>query len=78
MGHLREYCRLALKHLLQYTSIKPNPTPKISKGNGKAKPEVTPVKPKCKSGKKKTKSGMNEKAPEVVQVWVPKATFALT
>lgn len=73
---------LALKDLLQYTPIKPksksNLTPTIPKGKEKAKADITMVKPKGKNGKKQTKSEKNEKAPKMVQVWVPKGTFALT
>lgn len=54
-GHLREYCRLALKYLPRYTptKLKPNPIPKILKGERKAKAEITTRKPTDKSNKKK-------------------------
>lgn len=58
-GHLQEYCRLALKYLPQYTptKLKPNPIPKILKGERKAKAEITTRKPTNKSNKKKQKLG---------------------
>ena len=75
-----EYCRLALKDLPQYNPTKPKPnlTFKTSKRKGKAKVETTTVKLKDNSGKKKAINGINEKAPKIIQIWVPKGTFALT